>query len=215
MKEINLGRVKGDAGESAYGIAVKNGFRGSETDWLLSLQGSRGEQGERGLTGPQGPVGPKGDPGIQGERGLTGATGPQGERGPVGPQGNPGAQGPMGPKGPAGPAGPQGPKGEGASWRGGNYTNAFDSIPFLIGFGCYYFRYDRGNLKLKGVKVRLDLGERIEIIAEPSVIASNFQVTCDYGLRVVTHGNPFNASRTNHITIFATSGHLMVINRTF
>lgn len=30
-------------GESAYQIAVKNGYRGSETDWLLSLQGKDGK----------------------------------------------------------------------------------------------------------------------------------------------------------------------------
>ena len=35
-------------GKSAYEIAVQNGFIGSETDWLLSLQGSTPEIGPNG-----------------------------------------------------------------------------------------------------------------------------------------------------------------------
>ena len=33
-------------GESAYEIAVKNGFEGSESEWLNSLKGEKGDQGE-------------------------------------------------------------------------------------------------------------------------------------------------------------------------
>lgn len=36
------------AGKSAYEIAVQNGFKGSETDWLLSLQGNTPEIGPKG-----------------------------------------------------------------------------------------------------------------------------------------------------------------------
>jgi hypothetical protein len=43
-------------GLSAYDIAVENGFKGTEEEWLESL---RGEEGPAGPTGPQGP---KGDP---------------------------------------------------------------------------------------------------------------------------------------------------------
>ena len=63
---------------SAYGVAVKNGFKGTVEEWLDSLigpQGERGEQGEQGLQGE------RGEQGMQGERGM------QGEAGPIGPQG--------------------------------------------------------------------------------------------------------------------------------
>ena len=36
---------KGDFAKSAYDIAVKNGFVGSESDWLNSLIGEKGEKG--------------------------------------------------------------------------------------------------------------------------------------------------------------------------
>ena len=55
--------VKGDKGDkgqdglSAYQIAVKNGFKGSEQEWLQSLKGQKGDS----ITGPQGPKGEKGD----------------------------------------------------------------------------------------------------------------------------------------------------------
>ena len=71
---------------SAYGIAVKHGFDGSEEEWLASLAGEQGLQGIQGIQGP---------------KGETGNTGPQGETGPQGPQG---IQGPQGPQGIAGVA---------------------------------------------------------------------------------------------------------------
>ena len=89
-------------GESAYQLAVDNGFKGTTQEWLQSLKGPKGE------TGPQGPVGPKGPQGLPGPKGDTGITGPQGERGP---QGIPGPQGPKGDTGARGEAGPQGPQG--------------------------------------------------------------------------------------------------------
>ena len=55
--------------KSAYEIAVKNGFAGTESEWLESLHGKNGD------TGAPGPQGPKGD---------TGATGPQGPKGDTG-----------------------------------------------------------------------------------------------------------------------------------
>ena len=65
---------EGPQGQSAYDVAVANGFIGTEVDWLTSLIGS---QGPAGATGPQGPQGPQG---VQGPQGLTGDTGPQGPR---------------------------------------------------------------------------------------------------------------------------------------
>lgn len=61
--------TNGTNGQSAYQIAVANGFVGTEAQWLSSLQG------------PQGPVG------ATGPQGATGATGPQGVAGPQGPAG--------------------------------------------------------------------------------------------------------------------------------
>ena len=46
--------AKGEPGDSAYEVAVANGFVGTQTQWLLSLKGEQGEQGiqgEQGLTG--------------------------------------------------------------------------------------------------------------------------------------------------------------------
>lgn len=49
--------VVGADGESAYEVAVSNGFVGTEEDWLASLVGPQGPQGEIGPAGPQGPAG--------------------------------------------------------------------------------------------------------------------------------------------------------------
>lgn len=57
-KRTNLGPV------TAYAIAVKNGFEGTENQWLESLRGPKGEQGVQGPIGPRGEQGPKGDTGL-------------------------------------------------------------------------------------------------------------------------------------------------------
>lgn len=36
------------SGKSAYDIAVKNGFNGTESEWLESLKGDTGAKGEKG-----------------------------------------------------------------------------------------------------------------------------------------------------------------------
>ena len=54
---------------SAYAIAKKHGFDGTEEEWLASL------------VGPKGDTGPRGPQGVQGEKGDTGDTGPQGVQG--------------------------------------------------------------------------------------------------------------------------------------
>ena len=56
----------GKNGLSAYEIAVKNGFKGSETEWLASLVGPPGPQGIQGDAGPRGEKGEKGDTGDPG-----------------------------------------------------------------------------------------------------------------------------------------------------
>lgn len=92
----------GIAGDSAYQIAVDNGFVGTEEEWLESLVGATGPQGPAGptgatgstgpigATGPAGPTGPKGDTGDTGPTGATGSTGATGATGPKGDQGDPG-----------------------------------------------------------------------------------------------------------------------------
>ena len=52
--------VFGKDGKSAYEVAVKNGFEGSETEWLASLVGERGEPGKRGDNGEKGDTGNSG-----------------------------------------------------------------------------------------------------------------------------------------------------------
>src|SRR5690606_4657878 len=53
---------KGDPGESAYQVAVDNGFVGTESEWLASLKGEPGPAGEQG---------PKGDTGASGQDGAS------------------------------------------------------------------------------------------------------------------------------------------------
>lgn len=60
---------------SAYGIARKHGYTGTEEEWLAGLKGEAGPRGE------------KGDTGAKGDKGDTGATGAQGEPGPKGDPG--------------------------------------------------------------------------------------------------------------------------------
>ena len=62
---------------TAYSLAVKRGFKGTEDEWLESLRGQ------------QGPIGPQGPQGVQGSQGAQGPVGPQGPEGPMGPAGKP------------------------------------------------------------------------------------------------------------------------------
>lgn len=107
--------VIGEQGDSAYQVAVANGFIGTEADWLQSLVGPQGPQG---LPGNQGPKGDTGPAGPQGPHGLQGVEGPQGDVGPQGPvglqgvKGDTGDTGATGPQGPAGANGLTGPKGD-------------------------------------------------------------------------------------------------------
>lgn len=97
------GGTTGTPGESAYEIAVDQGFTGTVTQWLTSLigpAGPTGATGTAGATGATGATGPNGDTGATGPAGADGATGPQGETGEQGPAGATGATGPQGPAGP-------------------------------------------------------------------------------------------------------------------
>lgn len=98
-------------GDSAYEVAVKNGFVGTEEEWLESLKGEPGPVGPQGPKGDKGDIGPAGKDGKDGEQGPQGIQGPAGPQGPKGEKGEPGAQGPKGDVGPAGPKGDTGEKG--------------------------------------------------------------------------------------------------------
>ena len=63
-KEVTVG-AKGEDGKSAYQIAVDEGFKGSETDWLASLKGADGKDGINGTDGK---------PGKDGTNGVDGKT---------------------------------------------------------------------------------------------------------------------------------------------
>ena len=110
----------GEAGKSAYDIAVEHGFVGTEEEWLESLRGPQGEKGEQGEQGPQGE---KGEQGEQGEAGTPGTTPSitinedgywviNGEVTDVKAEGEDGQDGRPGTQGPAGPQGPQGEPGD-------------------------------------------------------------------------------------------------------
>ena len=64
---VDLGAV------TAYAIAVKNGYRGTETQWIASLKGAKGDKGDKGEKGDTGETGPKGDTGETGPAGTDGA----------------------------------------------------------------------------------------------------------------------------------------------
>lgn len=122
---------------SAYSIAVKHGYSGTEEQWLASLKGEKGDAGkgfcilgffdsisslaqitdaEIGDAYGIGTVPPykiyiwDGQEWVDNGT-LKGEQGPQGERGPQGEQGSQGEQGIQGEQGPAGPAGPAGADG--------------------------------------------------------------------------------------------------------
>ena len=48
------GVADGADGASAYEVAIKNGFVGTEAQWLASLVGPQGAQGPQGIQGPPG-----------------------------------------------------------------------------------------------------------------------------------------------------------------
>lgn len=80
---VRLSRIfaKAKPGDSAYEIAVKNGFQGTKQDWLNSLKGAKGDTGEQG---PQGPAGQDGVDGTDGQDGEKGDKGDKGEKGDPG-----------------------------------------------------------------------------------------------------------------------------------
>lgn len=104
--------LKGDPGDSAYEIALKNGFEGTEEEWLLSLEGKDGAPGADGKDGARGEQGEQGIPGEKGEQGIQGIQGEPGAKGEPGEKGEKGDPGDKGEKGDPGEKGDTGEKGE-------------------------------------------------------------------------------------------------------
>lgn len=92
--------------KSAYELAVKNGYTGTELEWLASLAGEVGADGEsayelavkngykgteaewlNSLIGESGKDGKDGAQGVKGDKGDTGAQGAKGEKGDTGAEG--------------------------------------------------------------------------------------------------------------------------------
>lgn len=53
-EQIGSGALSGPQGESAYDIAVKDGFKGTAAEWLASLKGQQGISGQNGNDGEDG-----------------------------------------------------------------------------------------------------------------------------------------------------------------
>lgn len=66
---------RGEQGLSAYDIAKKNGFTGTDAEWLATLKGEKGEKGEPGVNGTDGKPGKDGVDGTNGADGKPGANG--------------------------------------------------------------------------------------------------------------------------------------------
>lgn len=62
-------------GDSAYEVALAEGFAGDVEQWLASLVGTQGLPGPQGIPGGTGPAGAAGEQGAQGTPGTAGAPG--------------------------------------------------------------------------------------------------------------------------------------------
>ncbi len=83
--------VKGEDGDSAYDIAVKHGFEGTEEEWLGTFQkGDKGDPFTYEDFTPEQLESLKGEKGEQGIQGIQGEKGEQGERGEQGDKGDKG-----------------------------------------------------------------------------------------------------------------------------
>lgn len=67
--------AQGAQGLSAYQVAQKDGFTGTEAEWLASLNGKDGAKGDPGATGQTGASGKDGTDGATGKDGAPGADG--------------------------------------------------------------------------------------------------------------------------------------------
>ena len=94
---------RGEKGYSAYEVAIKNGYTGTEAEWLATLKGEKGEKGEPGVNGIDGKPGTTGlsayelaaKNGFSGNESawLASLKGDKGDQGPKGDEGQNGANG--------------------------------------------------------------------------------------------------------------------------
>ena len=101
---------------SAYGIAVKHGFTGTEAEWIESLKGEKGEAGVTDADAVSLAPGSAATVTLEQteQRTILHFGIPQGVQGVQGPKGD---QGPKGLQGPQGPKGDKGDLGEGADYE--------------------------------------------------------------------------------------------------
>ena len=139
----------GVAGASAYEVAVANGFVGTETQWLATLEGPQGQQGVAGQDGSQGIQGVAGQDGVDGQDGASayelwlanGNTGSQadflaslvGADGADGQDGSQGVQGVAGQDGQDGVAGATGSSAYEAWLAAGNAGTEAQFLASLVG----------------------------------------------------------------------------------
>ena len=155
---------------SAYAVAVKHGYEGTEAEWLESLTGPRGEQGAAftyedftaeqlaALTGPQGEqgaTGPQGEQGPQGEKGDKGDTGETGPQGIQGIQGEKGDKGDTGETGETGAAGAKGDTGA-AGADGVSVTHAWNGTALVVtsasGTSSAELKGEKGDTGAQGIQ---------------------------------------------------------------
>jgi len=143
--------TQGAAGQSAYQIAVANGFVGTQAEWLASLEGA---------TGPAGPANTLSigsvTSGATAAVSITGASptqtlnfvlpkGDKGDTGNTGPAGPTGATGPAGPTGATGPAGPANTLTVGSVFTGAEGSSATVDITGTAPNQTINFSIPRGN----------------------------------------------------------------------
>ena len=71
----------GEDGLSAYDIAVRYGYKGTEAEWIESLKGADGQSGTNGTNGKDGQNGAAGEKGDKGDSGEKGDKGDKGDDG--------------------------------------------------------------------------------------------------------------------------------------
>lgn len=170
--------LTGADGDSAYQVALDNGFVGTQAAWLASLVGPEGPQGDQGIQGIQGVPGEDGSQGVPGNDGAPGEDGlsayqlavadgfvgtlPEwleslvGPEGPEGPQGDQGIQGIPGNDGADGDQGIQGETGLTGAPGAGFLTY---SISGAVATGVGTFRlYNDSGVSWTIVAVRATVG---------------------------------------------------------